>query len=282
MLIQHGRPLVSQSKRYRPAASMGPCLFSMEDFRRGRIAECPRCSFNGAMLIQHGRPPGQERRTSRPQFRASMGPCLFSMEDTCGQKWSSADRLASMGPCLFSMEDPKGIVGKIDYKYASMGPCLFSMEDILPGTNGVAYYYASMGPCLFSMEDLTQFFDERRPDQRFNGAMLIQHGRRSGEIGIGRNPSCFNGAMLIQHGRQVSQSPPSPAPYRFNGAMLIQHGRPQLRVLHPVAWIASMGPCLFSMEDNNYHFRNNFSKWLQWGHAYSAWKTLGDRKKSLF
>ncbi len=107
-----------------------------------------------------------------------------------------------------------------------------------------------MGPCLFSMEDM-------RPE---GGWKPRRH--------------CFNGAMLIQHGRRDIN-------HLFRGVTIASMG-PCLFSMEDARdvcvslarQIASMGPCLFSMEDAAQSVDNSGGyPQLQWGHAYSAWKT---------
>ena len=69
-----------------------------------------------------------------------------------------------------------------------------------------------------------------------------------------------------------------PLPLRinsFNGATLIQRGELLGRV-SDAEWaeLASMGPRLFSVENRACLLLSHpYRHWLQWGHAYSAWRT---------
>ena len=83
--------------------------------------------FNGAGLIQPGRPEG--RKFLKRVGRASMGPGLFSPEDQILSPRLGFFLVASMGPGLFSPEDLVESVRAGDSRPASMGPGLFSPED---------------------------------------------------------------------------------------------------------------------------------------------------------
>ena len=64
--------------------------------------------------------------------------------------------------------------------------------------------------------------------------------------------------------------------------MLFQHGRRNELELLYLAESASMGPCFFSMEDVPETLEaSGVSLALQWGHAFSAWKTVRESKTEI-
>ncbi len=135
-------------------ASMGPLLFRAEDAIDHAGREC----------LGRG---------------ASMGPLLFRAEDQTATFWELGAILASMGPLLFRAEDPIQRGARAPGPEASMGPLLFRAEDAVDVCHfAVLVDRASMGPLLFRAEDTPPGWCHREPAPRFNGAALVQSGRR--------------------------------------------------------------------------------------------------------
>ena len=115
---------------------------------------------------------------------------------------------------------------------------------------------------------------------RFNGAVLHQHGRQWGE-----SPPPSQ-TTLLQWGRASSARKTSrrtnsraPTCCCFNGAVLHQHGRPLVGgEASQVSDDASMGPCFISTEDVLYLRMSRDSQEVQWGRASSARKTRSHHK----
>ena len=226
---------------------MGPSLFRTEDeissrhhFRCGR--------FNGAVLIQDGRLC--QRHSVAPSLRASMGPSLFRTEDEVTKGDCNALRLLQWGR---------------PYSGRKTQPLYRPLQPLPPLQWGRPY----SGRKTTNTTWITSCWN------RFNGAVLIQDGRRSingwvfdtepllqwgrpysgrkttqglqrsfvrhalqwGRPYSGRKTTVvasprtrcalrFNGAVLIQDGRRDQCHSAPRRRDRFNGAVLIQDGRP--------------------------------------------------------
>ena len=100
---------------------------------------------------------------------------------------------------------------------------------------------------------------------------------RWGSVRCYGTSASFNGAMLFQHGRrdtlQATGYPYNPC---FNGAMLFQHGRRGWLLRHAAPWTALQWGHAFSAWKTpfTYPLRWLGMSTLQWGHAFSAWKTM--------
>ncbi len=156
-----------------------------------------------------------------------------------------------------------------------------------------------MGPLLFRAED-----SERRSSgvsawDCFNGAALVQSGRRPAANPRRTTRPSFNGAALVQSGRLAKLDSVQVRQTSFNGAALVQSGRRAeearySKLIQELQWgrscserktgcpapprarrcTASMGPLLFRAEDSyqeSGEFRGQSA--LQWGRSCSERKT---------
>ena len=169
--------------------------------RRGIGERVDLACFNGAALVQSGRQQG-EGDAAKKNANASMGPLLFRAEDASPEIAGSTVE-ASMGPLLFRAEDAHEDGPAVAMANASMGPLLFRAEDRPEVTRRNHHptvlqwgrscserktiegagerrraITASMGPLLFRAEDASRHPAAPASPRGFNGAALVQSGRR--------------------------------------------------------------------------------------------------------
>ena len=167
---EHQRQLQQQR------ASMGPGLFSPEDKLRTYGKEYSATRFNGAGLVQPGRLGIAAFEFVRTRLQWGRA-CSARKTDyrpvgtlhCVGLQWG---RACSARKTTTIVEDP--LVESV----ASMGPGLFSPEDAVGGLANRLGWIASMGPGLFSPEDHCERNRVTSREARFNGAGLVQPGRR--------------------------------------------------------------------------------------------------------
>ena len=133
---------------------------------------------------------------------------------------------ASMGPSLFRTEDSGYPGAPLTNFYASMGPSLFRTEDCCSSPEEVGWAMLQWGRPYSGRKTSRGNGVLAIPLTCFNGAVLIQDGRRGNRDVQIRRLLGFNGAVLIQDGRPSSWSDSATWSAGFNGAVLIQDGRP--------------------------------------------------------
>ena len=183
-----------------------------------------------------------------------MGPLLFRAEDEAlDEAITVLQDFASMGPLLFRAEDRREIRHDTRATQASMGPLLFRAEDQPRAGHLLPRCAASMGPLLFRAEDAGPLRSFSRGTSSFNGAALVQSGRRQ----VTLSTPASTGRSL-QWGRSCSERKTR---YLTTGGTAggaaLQWGRScsERKTSHVSRlWMretieASMGPLLFRAED---------------------------------
>ena len=253
-------------------ASMGPLLFRAEDPVQMPTGTTHPSRFNGAALVQSGRPPGIDpwkpqhkrrfngaalvqsgrRRDLEVQRRtadASMGPLLFRAEDVVLAANANQRTVASMGPLLFRAEDVVEVAAGGFFRVGFNGAALVQSGRPDPGSTEEIPKGASMGPLLFRAEDSRDHHLLLPPSAASMGPLLFR-----AEDPCGSSPATiaadrFNGAALVQSGRPEPDRSVVHHRTGFNGAALVQSGRLGKLDKRPGCGCASMGPLLFRAED---------------------------------
>ena len=133
-------------------ASMGPLLFRAEDVDADNTLPDKFIRFNGAALIQSGRPT-PTRTTDKSGQRLQWGRS-YSERKTSGSLTSGL-QLPELqwGRSYSERKTQKCEVWRNCHSSASMGPLLFRAEDETNYGEKVIVFMASMGPLLFRAED---------------------------------------------------------------------------------------------------------------------------------
>ena len=279
--------------------------------------------FNGATLIQRGEPhwafandswqqllqwghaysawrTGQKRSKLRVVGELQWGHAYSAWRTEQSEQREQPEQSLQWGHAYSAWRTKLRRLKRFGMHKASMGPRLFSVENPISAS--------AVPPVVYCFNGATLIQRGERPTlkacwiaarSRFNGATLIQRGEPSVMIFPSRSCHCFNGATLIQRGehcgrqsdiarcvllqwghaysawRTRDERESGPGRICFNGATLIQRGERWLaRLVSLSPRTASMGPRLFSVENVRVgqHVRVPLIE-LQWGHAYSAWRT---------
>src|SRR5690606_3317784 len=121
----------------------------------------------------------------------------------CGITWRHAG--ASMGPRSSTAESLAPTLDAILEELASMGPRSSTAESYAITIEGKAVPGASMGPRSSTAESPRCKPSTPRKTRRFNGAAVIDRGKRPVQELLIEVSACFNGAAVIDRGKPPVQ-----------------------------------------------------------------------------
>ncbi len=224
-------------------------MFRAED-RESEDPDCSAgCRFNGAALVQSGRPTQPEPTAATPA--ASMGPLLFRAEDLARSQRATRGPPSFNGAALVQSGRHQLRPEWHEYHLSFNGAALVqSGRPVIESAANAPTVIASMGPLLFRAED-------EKLETAVGRLESLQWGRSCSE-----RKTRLSLAISCPHLLEASMGP-----LLFRAEDTVDRDRD--KDLIP----ASMGPLLFRAEDALMFVRWLFSDSLQWGRSCSERKT---------
>ncbi len=255
-------------------ASMGPLLFRAEDDILTDTGTTLQAASMGPLLFR-AEDGMYARHKANLMVLASMGPLLFRAEDQIESGLWEDEVAASMGPLLFRAEDSWRATGvpvtarslqwgrscserKTEDTFGmgrggdvlQWGRSCSERKTLMRARGQRRRGRASMRPLLFRAEDSAGVGSGSIPPRGFNGAALVQSGRRRPAFNLGMH------GPRLQWGRSCSERKTVESNHGVVWRWKLQWGRSCSERKTPSGW--SGGVCC---------------RWLQWGRSCSERKT---------